>query len=94
MANHMRKLTPKEMERVTGGKRPSPGQGIVDFIAWAACGFHHRYALTGKTKEDMDLIFPVTFYQIKCLDCGHIFWSRSRDYVRGPKVDPGLMPGP
>ena len=94
MSKYMRKLTPGEMELVTGGKRPSAGQGIMDFFSWVACGFHHRYALTGKTKKDMDLVFPVTFYQIKCLDCGHISWSRSTDYVRGPKVDPDLMPGP
>ena len=55
MSKYMRKLTPSEMKLVTGGKRPSAGQGIADFISWAACGFHHRYALTGKTKEAAQL---------------------------------------
>ena len=36
MSKYMRKLTPGEMELVTGGKRPSAGQGIVDFISWVA----------------------------------------------------------
>ncbi|MBR4502968.1 MAG: hypothetical protein IKP22_13970 [Clostridia bacterium] len=94
MSKYMRKLTPSEMELVTDGKRPSAGQGIADLFSWIACGFHHRYALTGKTREDTSRVFPITFYQVKCLDCGHTTWTRFGGYVRGPKVKPDLMPKP
>jgi len=72
----MYELTQLQMERAAGGKKPTPVDGIIDLIAWAACGFHHRYVPTGKTKTDLDLVIPVKFYQVKCIDCGHISWER------------------
>lgn len=80
------KLKVDEMEQVAGGK-PNPGDGIVDFIAWAACGFNHHYVHTGKTKKDVDLVFPVTFYQQRCVDCGYRRWTRTPPpNVQGPKT--------
>ena len=88
-------LTLLQMERAAGGKRPKPTDGIVDFFIWAACGFHHRYAPTGKTKTDIDLVFPVKFYQVKCIDCGHISWERGEaPNIQGPKINPDAINPP
>ena len=88
-------LTPLQMERAAGGKRPKPTDGIVDFFIWAACGFHHRYIPTGKTKTDIDLVFPVKFYQVKCIDCGHISWERGEaPNIQGPKINPDAINPP
>ena len=85
-------LTPIQAERVVGGKKPTAGEGIVDFFIWAACGFHHRYVPTGRTKTDIDLVFPVKFYQVKCIDCGHISWERGEaPNIQGPKINPNAM---
>ncbi len=87
MNTSRRELNQHELELVTGGKRPTPGEGIVDFFIWVACGFHHNYFYTGKTKQDIDLVFPVTFYQQKCADCGHYSWTRTAPAnVQGPKI--------
>ena len=59
----------------TGGK-PTPGEGIVDFFAWMLCGFNHHYEPTGKTKRDVDLVFPIILEQVKCKDCGYVTWRR------------------
>lgn len=75
-----------EMEQVAGGK-PNPGDGIIDFVSWVACGFNHHYVYTGKTRKDVDLVFPVTFYQQRCVDCGHRNWTRTPPpNVQGPKT--------
>ena len=88
-------LTLLQMERAAGGKRPKPTDGIVDFFIWAACGFHHRYIPTGKTKTDIDLVFPVKFYQVKCIDCGHISWERGEaPDIHGPKINPDAINPP
>ena len=88
-------LTLLQMERAAGGKRPKPTDGIVDFFIWAACGFHHRYIPTGKTKTDIDLVFPVKFYQVKCIDCGHISWERGEaPDIQGPKINPDAINPP
>lgn len=88
-------LTLLQMERAAGGKRPKPTDGIVDFFIWAACGFHHRYIPTGKTKTDIDLVFPVKFYQVKCIDCGHISWERGEaPNILGPKINPDAINPP
>ena len=88
-------LTLLQMERAAGGKRPKPTDGIVDFFIWAACGFHHRYVPTGKTKTDIDLVFPVKFYQVKCIDCGHISWERGEaPTIQGPKINPDAINPP
>ena len=94
MANNMRRLTPGEMRLVTDGERPSAGRNAADFFAWVGCGFHHRYAFTGKTLEDAGRVFPVRFYQVKCLDCGHISWTRTKECVLRRGAGPDLMPGP
>lgn len=59
-----------------GSSQPSSGQGLIDFFAWIACGFHHHYEPTGRTKRDLELVFPVTFEQVRCRDCGHMTWRR------------------
>ena len=88
-------LTLLQMERAAGGKRPKPTDGIVDFFIWAACGIHHRYVPTGKTKTDIDLVFPVKFYQVKCIDCGHISWERGEaPNIQGPKINPDAINPP
>ena len=88
-------LTPLRMERAAGGRRPSQTDGIVDFFIWAACGFHHRYVPTGKTRTDIDLVFPVKFYQVKCIDCGHISWERGEaPNIQGPKINPDAINPP
>ena len=88
-------LTLLQMERAAGGKRPKPTDGIVDFFIWAACGFHHRYVPTGKTKTDIDLVFPVKFYQVKCIDCGHISWEHGEaPNIQGPKINPDAINPP
>ena len=88
-------LTLLQMERAAGGKRPKPTDGIVDFFIWAACGFHHRYVPTGKTKTDIDLVFPVKFYQVKCIDCGHISWELGEaPNIQGPKINPDAINPP
>ena len=88
-------LTLLQMERAAGGKRPKPTDGIVDFFIWAACGFHHRYVPTGKTKTDIDLVFPVKFYQVKGIDCGHISWERGEaPNIQGPKINPDAINPP
>ena len=88
-------LTLLQMERAAGGKRPKPTDGFVDFFIWAACGFHHRYVPTGKTKTDIDLVFPVKFYQVKCIDCGHISWERGEaPNIQGPKINPDAINPP
>ena len=88
-------LTLLQMERAADGKRPKPTDGIVDFFIWAACGFHHRYVPTGKTKTDIDLVFPVKFYQVKCIDCGHISWERGEaPNIQGPKINPDAINPP
>ena len=91
MNTSINELNQTEMQNVTGGKKPTAGEGIVDFFIWAACGFHHRYVPTGKTKTDIDLVFPVKFYQVKCLDCGHISWERGElPNIQGPKINPSV----
>lgn len=60
----------------TAGGRPSPGEGIVDFFAWVACGFNHHYEPTGRTKTDLDLCIPITLEQVRCRDCGYKTWRR------------------
>ena len=91
----MYELTQLQMERATGGKKPTPVDGIIDLISWAACGFHHRYVPTGKTKTDLDLVFPVRFYQVKCIDCGHISWERGEaPDIQGPKINPNAIKHP
>lgn len=96
LTNHEQyELTQLQMERAAGGKRPKPTDGIVDFFIWAACGFHHRYVPTGKTKTDIDLVFPVKFYQVKCIDCGHISWERGEaPNIQGPKINPDAINPP
>lgn len=69
-------LTDEEMEQTAGGK-PHVGEGIIDFFSWVACGFNHHYVYTGKTKQSIDLVFHVTFYEQKCTDCGHYNWTRT-----------------
>ena len=54
----------------------TPGEGIVDFFAWMLCGFNHHYEPTGKTKRDVDLVFPIILEQVKCKDCGYVTWRR------------------
>ncbi len=82
-------LTPAEAQRVAAGKKPMAGEGIVDFFIWMACGFHHNYVPTGRTRTEIDLVFPVTFYESRCRDCGHTTWMRmtkNQAYVQGPKI--------
>ena len=74
-AENERELSLEEMDTVTGGG-PSHGSGIVDFFAWIACGFHHDYVYTGRTKTDWDTVIPFTSYQIRCKECGHTTWTR------------------
>ena len=69
-------LTDEEMEQTAGGK-PHVGEGIIDFFSWVACGFNHHYVYTGKTKQSIDLVFHVTFYEQKCTDCVHYNWTRT-----------------
>ena len=79
-------LTVDEMEQTAGGK-PHLGEGIIDFFSWVACGFNHHYVYTGKTKQSIDLVFHVTFYEQKCADCGHYNWTRTAPPdVKGPKI--------
>ncbi len=85
MFTNKRELTPVELQCLTGGKKPTAGDGIIDFFSWVACGFHHRYFYTGKSKTEIDLVFLVTFYQQKCMDCGHYSWTRTAP-VQGPKI--------
>lgn len=81
-----RQLSSDEAEQVVGGK-PYLGEGIIDFFSWVACGFNHHYDYTGKTKESIDFVFKVTFYEQRCRDCGHINWTRSAPpNVQGPKI--------
>ena len=88
---HRRELTPAELDRVAAGA-PRSGQGVLDFFAWIACGFNHHYVPTGKTKTDLDLVFRVNFYQVKCLDCGHETWKRGElPNIQGPKINPNAM---
>ncbi len=75
-----------EMEQAAGGK-PHLGEGIIDFFSWVACGFNHHYVYTGKTKQSIDLVFHVTFYEQKCVDCGHYNWTRTAPPdVKGPII--------
>lgn len=75
-----------EMAQAAGGK-PHQAEGIIDFFAWVACGFNHHYVYTGKTKQSIDLVFHVTFYEQKCRDCGHYNWTRTAPPdVQGPKI--------
>ena len=79
-------LTMDMMEQAAGGK-PYAGEGVIDFLSWVACGFNHHYVYTGKTKQSIDLVFHVTFYEQKCADCGHYNWTRTAPPdVKGPKI--------
>ena len=90
---NMYELTQLQMEQAAGGKRPKPTDGFVEFFIWAACGFNHHYVPTGKSKTEIDLVFPVKFYQVKCTDCGHISWKRGEvPNIQGPKINPNVMP--
>lgn len=82
----VRELSTDHMEQVVGGK-PHLGEGVIDFVSWVACGFNHHYVYTGKTKQSIDFAFKVDFYQQKCMDCGHINWTRKAPpNVQGPKI--------
>ena len=84
--SRLQELTVDELEQVAGGK-PHTGEGIIDFVSWVACGFNHHYVYTGKTKQSIDLVFHVTFYEQKCVDCGHYNWTRTAPPdVKGPKI--------
>ena len=76
MENSVTELSLREMEHLAGGK-PGLVDGVVNFCSWVACGFHHNYRYTGKTKTDIDLVFHVKFHQQICKDCGHENWTRS-----------------
>ena len=83
--NARRELTMDELEQVSGGKKPKAGAAVWDFFMWVACGFSHNYIPTGKTRKEIDLVFPVDFYEVKCTECGNVTWKRGQP-VQGPKI--------
>ena len=88
-----RELSEDELEQVAAGKKRKQSEAIYDFFMWIACGFNHHYVPTGKTRTEIDLVFPVKFYEVKCLDCGNITWKRGEaPNIQGPKINPDARP--
>ena len=69
-------LTLEQTEWVVAGAKRGSSRAIIDFVAWAACGFGHNYFDTGKTKIDMDGPIPTRFKEVQCIKCGHRTWKR------------------
>ena len=89
---HRRELSPEELDCVVAGKKPKQGAALFDFFMWIACGFNHHYVPTGKTRTEIDLVFEVPFYEVKCLDCGHMTWKRGEcPNIQGPRISPDVQ---
>ena len=76
MENIIMEQNREEMKQPAGGK-PGLIDGPLMLFSWIACGFHHNYKYTGKTKNDLDLFIRKKFYQRICRDCGHEDWTCS-----------------